>query len=192
MPKLSLEQRIHKALDRAIEFEGTCFRVVSQQFANRRGVISSEGSKKYGGRFNFKGTFEVLYLSCDVHTSTEEATRATQAAEFDVAKRLPCTTVGIKVKLSRVLDLTNSKIRDAIDIRKSVLTETDWKQIQELNAEAITQSIGRFAKEAGFEAILVPSAIWKGKNLDIFPDNLLPLSQVSVVNLDSLQLQALP
>jgi hypothetical protein len=114
-----------------------------------------------------------------VHTSTEEATRATQAAEFDVAKRLPCTIVGIKVKLSRVLDLTNSKVCRAIGIEKSVLIETDWGK---------TQIIGRFAKEAGFEAILVPSAVWKGKNLDIFPDGLLPSSQASVVNLDSLQL----
>jgi RES domain-containing protein len=189
VPKLSLEQRIHKALNRTIEFEGTCFRLVSQQFANQRDVISSEGSKKYGGRFNFKGMFGVLYLSCDVHTGTEEATRATQAAEFDVAERLPCTTVGIKIKLSRILDLTNSKVCRAIGIRKSVLIQTDWEQTQKLNVEAITQSIGRFAKEAGFEAILVPSAVWKkGKNLDIFPDNLLPSSQASVVNLDSLQL----
>jgi RES domain-containing protein len=65
-PEQKLEQRIYKALDRAIEFEGTCFRVVSQRFANRRDVISSEGSKKYGGRFNFKGRlgFFIYHAMC--------------------------------------------------------------------------------------------------------------------------------
>ena len=182
MPKLSLEQRIYKALDRAIRFEGTCFRIVSQRFANRQDIISSEGSKRYGGRFNFKGMFRVLYLSCDVHTCIEEATRATQAAESDVAANLPRTIVGVNVKLSKVLDLTDNRIRRAIGVTKKVLTETKWKEIQSRGEEAITQSIGRFAKEVGFEAILVPSAVWNGKNLDIFPDDLLPSSRISVVN----------
>ena len=191
MPTLSLEhleERIHKAVDLAIGFEGACFRAVSQRFASQRDIISSEGSKKYGGRFNFKGTFEVLYLSCDAHTCIEEVTRATEAAKFNVAESLPRTIVGIKLKLSRILDLTNSKVRRAIGIRKSVLIEKDWEQTQGVNVEAITQSIGRFAKEAGFEAILVPSAVWKGVNLDIFRDNQLPSPQLSVVNLDSLRL----
>lgn len=177
-----IEQKIYKAMDRAIEFEGVCFRNVSQEFANQQDIISSVGSKKYGGRFNLKGKFEVLYLSCDVHTCIEEVARSDQLSGFTVAKRFPRTTVGIEVKLSKVLDLTNGKTRRAISISKAVLTEIDWETIQANNEEAITQSIGRFAKNAGFEAILVPSAVWNGKNLDIFPDNLLPSSQILVVN----------
>lgn len=187
MPKLTLEQRIHKAVHLAVEFEGICFRNVSQRFANRRDFLSTARSLRTGGRFNLKGAFRVLYLSCDLHTCWEETTRAAHASVFDVAKLLPRTIVGVKVRLSRVLDLTDHKVRRRIGISKSILTETDWARIQNLNKEeAITQSIGRFAKDAGFEAILVPSAVWQGRNLDIFPDNLLPFSEVAVVNLHHL------
>lgn len=77
-------------------------------------IISGKGSITYGGRFNFIGKFEVLYLSCDIHTSIEETT-------------------------------------------KSQL-------------------------HSGFEAILVPSAVMRGKNLDVFPDRLLEGSYLKVVN----------
>ncbi|HSE83649.1 MAG TPA: RES domain-containing protein, partial [Thermodesulfobacteriota bacterium] len=97
------------------------------------------------------------------------------------------TVIGVKVRLSKVLDLTSTKVRRKIGISKSVLTETDWEWIQNIDKkEALTQSIGRFIEEAGFEAILVPSAVCKGRNLDVFPDNLLPSSEISIVNLDKL------
>lgn len=122
-------------------------------------------------------------MSCDVHTCVEEAIRATQAAVIDVADELPKTTVAVDVELLQVLDLTDGEIRQAVGISHSVLTRTDWKSIQANGEEAITQVIGRLVKEAGFEAMLVPSSVWKhGRNLDIFPDNLLPSSEVSIVN----------
>jgi Uncharacterized conserved protein len=62
MPELTLEQRVHKTLGLTVKFEGICFRNVSQRFANQRDVLSGKGSKIAGGRFNFKGTFEILYL----------------------------------------------------------------------------------------------------------------------------------
>lgn len=184
MADLPLEQRIRQLLSHAIEFEGICFRNVSQRFANRQDILLAKGSKITGGRFNFKGTFEVLYLSCDVHTCIEETTHAARSSGFDVAKMLPRTTVGVKVRLSRVLDFTRIGILRQIGISKSVLAGTDWERIQNVeNKEAVTQSIGRFAKQVGFEAILVPSAVWRGKNLDIFPDNVLPSSEIHVTNL---------
>jgi len=188
MPPLTLDQRIHKALELAVEFDGFCFRNVSQRFANRWDILSPEGSRITGGRYNFKGSFGVLYLACDLHTCLEETTQANKALGFDIARRLPRTIVGIKVKLSKVLDLTDKKTRRTIGVSKSVLTETDWRHIQNVrNQEAITQQIGRFAKESGFEAILVPSAQTKGKNLNVFPDNLLPSSRIEVVNEDELR-----
>ncbi len=95
MPGLSLEQRIRQLLSLAIEFEGICFRNVSQRFASEQEVLSTKGSKVTGGRFNFKGSFEVLYLSCDVHTCIEETTHAARSSGFEVAKMLPSSEIHV-------------------------------------------------------------------------------------------------
>ncbi len=182
MPILTLEQRVHKAISRAVRFEGVCFRNVKPKYANPRDILSPEGSLNNDGRYNFKGAFGVLYLSCDAHTCLEETTHAFYASGLDVAKLLPRTIVGIAVRLSTVLDLTDYNVRRAIGINKTILTGTDWASTNLTNGEAITQSIGRFAKEAGFESLLVPSAVCEGKNLDIFLDNLRPSSAISAVN----------
>jgi RES domain-containing protein len=183
-----LGRKIHNVSNLAVGFDGTCFRNVPQQYATQQEIISSQGSLENGGRFNFRQKFGILYLSCDPHTCLEETIHAAIDAGFSgVARRFPRTIVGVKVRLSKVLDLTEHRIRRKIGITKAILTETDWEQIQEVDRqEAITQAIGRFAKEAGFEAILVPSSVWSGKNLNIFPDNLLASSEVSVVNAQKL------
>jgi RES domain-containing protein len=72
---------------------------------------------------------------------------------------LPRTIIGIKIKLSRVLDLTNSAVRKRLGIEKKLLIQMGWEYEQEvLNQEAVTQVIGRLARDVGFEGILVPSA----------------------------------
>ena len=61
-----IERKIHTVVNRAIEFDGVCFRNVQQRYANQQDLLSTEGSKR-GRRFNPKDTFGVLYLSCDLH-----------------------------------------------------------------------------------------------------------------------------
>ncbi|MBV9852223.1 MAG: RES family NAD+ phosphorylase [Armatimonadetes bacterium] len=186
----SLAQKIQDAVTDAIPFAGICFRNVSQQFANRHDILSARGSAIAGGRFNFRGTFEVLYLSCDVHTCLEETTKAFQRDGFDVAKTLPRTIIGVEVAVSRVLDLTDPTVRRRLGITRASLTGTDWLYDQEvLGREAVTQEAGRLAREAGFEAILTPSAVSRiGRNLDVFPDRLLSGSLCWVVNAERLVL----
>lgn len=179
-----IERKINNSLGRAIPFDEVCFRVVSQRFATQHDALSTRGSVIAGGRFNFKNTFGVLYLSLDPHTCLDEKIHAATLIGLDaVANLLPVTTLSIAVKISRVLDLTDSPLRKILGISKKILTDTDWEYIQEvLQIEAITQAIGRFARDANFEAVLVPSGACRGKNLDIFPDKLLPSSSVTLVN----------
>jgi len=66
MPRL-LPERIQDALRLALPFSGVCFRNVSPEFADRRNVLSAQGSLLAGGRFNLKNKFAALYLSCDLH-----------------------------------------------------------------------------------------------------------------------------
>ena len=191
MPPPTLAQRVRKVLPLAVPFEGVCFRNVRPGFATPQQILSAEGSFRYGGRYNFRNTLTVLYLSCDIHTCLEETTRSLRVSGLEVAEALPRTVIGIQVRLSRVLDLTNPRIRHRLGVIKRELVETDWEFIQNvLGEESLTQQLGRFARDAGLEALLVPSAALPrtGKNLDIFPDRLLPTSSLHVVNVGLLTL----
>ena len=88
------------------------------------------------------------------------------------------TIVEVGVKLVKVLDLTNSEVRDALDVREADLI-AEWEGIQAAGGESLTQYIGRFARDAGFEALIVPSARHLGHNLVIL--NLNDLSAESQV-----------
>jgi RES domain-containing protein len=182
MPALSLEQKIRRAIKHAVPFEGVCFRSVKQRFANQQDILSAQGSLFTGGRYNLAGAFGILYLACDPHTCLEEVTRTTTAGGFRAAESFPRTFIGIKVRLSKVLDLTNPRMRQRLGISKKLLVTTNWERIQDEGREANTQALGRLAKAAGFEAILTPSAAWNGNNLNIFPDNVLSSSALSLVN----------
>jgi RES domain-containing protein len=187
MTRPSLEEKIHRAYKDATGFTGICFRNVLQLYANRDDVLSDAGSLAVGGRYNYIGAFGVIYLSCELYTCFEETLRTATALGFDVAKNLPRTVVGVRLTLTKVLNLTSPQMRRSLGLKLLVLKDPDWETIQEKeHREALTQAIGRFASEAGFEAMLVPSAACKGTNLDIFPHNLLPSAEMSVVNRENL------
>ena len=193
MPKssLTLEQRIQNASSLAVSFNRICFRNVQQRYANRHDIRSTVGSYINGGRFNFHGDFGVLYLSCDPHTCIEEVTLSGYRSPTAVARSCPRTLVGLRVELSKVLDLTRGEVRRAIGINKKLLTDTDWRWHQNfLGTKAPTQFIGEYARTARFEAVLVPSARWSGENLDLFCDKLLSSSKVSVVNIRKLAISS--
>src|SRR5258708_1949388 len=121
-----IEERFKKVIGCGRGVRGTCFRSVKPYFANQNDVLSPEGSRISGGRYNELGE-GVIYLAYDPHTCLEETTRSCRDDAFSVAqKKLPRTIVGIQVELSNVLYLTSYKICIAIGITKSVLTKTDW------------------------------------------------------------------
>lgn len=188
MSPLTLEQKISRAIKHAVPFTGTdrphgvCFRNVKQKFANRDDIFSAEGSLYTGGRYNFVGAFGVLYLACDPHTCLEEVARVTRVGGFRAAENFPRTFIGIRVRLSKVLDLTDPRMRRRLGVSKELLVATDWERIQEKGREAPTQILGRLARSANFEGILSPSAAWPGNNLNIFLDNILSSSELSLVN----------
>lgn len=166
-------------------FSGVCFRNVAQRYATRRDILSAQGSQLTGGRYNFHGTYAALYLSCDIHTCIEETTRSFQNAGASVAEALPRTIVGVEAHLSRVLDLTDPAILHFLGVTRLHLLRTDWVTSQDVaGREAPTQRLGRLARDAGVEAVLVPSAARPrtGKNLCVFTDRLLPASLLRAIN----------
>lgn len=187
MDLLPLEERLREALNSAISFNDICFRNVAVKYSAPDQALSTVGSQIIGGRYNFIGAFGVLYLSCDLHICLEETTHANRDGNLAAANALPRVMVAIEVRLTKVLDLTDPLIQSALGITEQTLTGTDWERIQEEEQrEAITQGIGRLAREIGFEAILVPSAVYPGKNLNVFIDKLESSSRIFVMNSDQL------
>jgi RES domain-containing protein len=186
MQEEELKSAIQSAFSYAINFEGTCFRNVQQRFANQENIESSKGSFDAGGRYNIKEGFEVLYLSCDIHTCIEETTHVMRAQDFDVGEALPRTLVAFDVKLSKVLNLTDKNIIEALGISETALKDTDWQKSQSgSSTPVVTQLLGKSAKDVGFEAMLVPSAVWEGTNIDIFTQ-VVPQNSYKVISIHKL------
>jgi RES domain-containing protein len=179
--ELKLHQRMLKVLNLASSFQGLVgFRNVGQPYANSHDALSTKGSFEYGGRYNVAKDFGVLYLSCDLHTCVGELERAARREGVEVAEKLPRTVMGIKVKLTKVLDLTDARVLRRLGLSRKILS-TDWVKENNEGRDAPTQVIGRAAKNIGFEALLVPSESWHGMNLNLLDDGNL-VDRVLVVN----------
>ncbi len=97
---------------------------------------------------------------------------------------LPVVVVGLKASLQRILDLTNPRVRQILDLSTTRMITEPWERLQQRGREALTQAVGRLTRAAGFEGLLVPSAASGAKqcNLVVFPDRLLPGSRVNIVH----------
>lgn len=186
----TLPQKMQESALRAVPYAGVCFRNVAQRFATEQDILSAQGSVLSGGRYNFQGTYPILYLACDIHTCVEETARSFRQEGASVAQALPRTIIGVETRLSHVLDLTDPTVLHSLRVTRISLTRTDWVTSQDVHQrEAFTQKMGRLARDAGFEAVLAPSAALPrtGKNLCIFPDRLLATSLLRAINRDRLR-----
>lgn len=172
-----------KVAHHGISYHGVCYRNVWLGFANQKEILSADGSLIKGGRYNHFGAYRVLYLACDAQTCHAEMVGSNPQVDPNI---FPRVIIALEVRLSNILDLTDGDILNELSINQSILTETDWKAAQQAGHEALTQIIGRLAKETCFEAIITPSAACPdGKNLCVFPDKTSP-SSLQVVNFDQL------
>jgi RES domain-containing protein len=103
-----------------------------------------------------------VYTALDVATVDLEMVRAARRAGMTGAMMGPRRLATIRVRLSRVLDLTSEQVRAALGVSEADLTADD---------PVIPRAIGETAHHLGYEAILAPSAAGKGHVLAIFLDN---------------------
>lgn len=145
--------------------QGTFFRLLLAAFAKE--PLSIEGSLRHGGRYNPPGAFGALYCG------EKPAVCAAEILKRAVGQRLaPYRLARVRVKLHRVLDLTDPTTLAALNLRSEDLQGLDWQPTQRLAAQA---------RAAGFEGLLAPSAAGPGRNLVIFPDRLDSRSRIRPV-----------
>jgi RES domain-containing protein len=147
------------------EFSGTVYRMCPARYAGN--LVSMRGSFLHGARYNIRGYFGTLYTSLSRETARREMARYFTAPPLG-----GFVEASILLRLSRVVDLTNTRL-----LRKPGI---DWGQLAGTRY-TITQEIGLRAWESGIEALLAPSAAHPAeRNLAVFLDNQRPLWEVAL------------
>ncbi|MFY9781573.1 MAG: RES family NAD+ phosphorylase [Candidatus Baltobacteraceae bacterium] len=146
-------------------FSGYTYRIIDDEF--RTDPLSGIGSVIRGGRYNAPRRFEALYSSDSRITALYEI--AALFGDVDVPHS-PELMLTLEVRLSRVLDLTDNALRDALGATEDELV-APYLQDQLLSGEAPTQRLGRLAFDSNqFSALRVPSAARPAAtNFVIFP-----------------------
>lgn len=176
-----LFDRISDCLPQAVKLTAFGFRSTGVKYANEIDVTSGDGAAYYGGRWNPPG-IKAVYMSLDPVTATKESYQEFIKFGFKADNIRPRVMAGAKLKLRRLLDLTDATVRRKLGFRLDELTEEDWRAIQSAGEESWSQAIGRGCRSAGFEGLIVPSARnRRGKNVVVFPDKLDTRSSVELM-----------
>lgn len=189
---------IERTRDRAVGWEGTAYRCVRIHYARQGEVLSGAGSRRYGGRWNPPGSFRTVYASDSIACAMDEALAHSRRYGIPESELTPLVIVAIEIHLRTLLDLCDPNIRRRIRVSRERMLEPGW-DLRDADAyegvaeEALTQSIGRAAFVAGYEGLLVPSAVAGGVcNLVVFPDKLTAPGSMNVIREDRLPGGELP
>ena len=175
-----------KLVGDAQSFSGTTYRSCTPRYATETDLLTGEGSKLHGARWNPKG-IAVVYAADSPETAMAESLAHYRYFGIPVQSAMPRTVVAIELKLKCVVDLRESSVRQRLHVSKESMVTVDWRKEVKAGLLAITQAIGQASFDAGVEALIVPSAAQSdGFNLLVFPANLKKGSKIQILNVDSL------
>ena len=156
------------------------------------------GSLEKGGRYNFHGKFEVVYLAEDAITALAESNLMLRNVNTGVVriKGAPRVHISVDGILLSVLDLTQPETQELLFTNKQELTG-EWRYTQAGGQEAPTQVLGRVAfQSVRFTAIRFPSSKNPphGVCIALFPERLssFPPSFIAVYDPDGNLSQRIP
>jgi len=154
------------------------------------------GSKRFGGRFTPRDSFERIYLAMDPVTALTEVTAVLRNMQggFATLQSQPWVVVTVQGVLVCVLDLSDAAIVSQLGSNHQELMG-EWRYSQELNGEAPTQRLGRVCHQTGrFDGILYPSSKNPphGASLAVFPDRLRQTAFLEVYDPNGNLAQRLP
>jgi RES domain-containing protein len=134
------------------------------------------GSKRFGGRYTPKNSFETVYMAKDIVTALTEvqALISIPSGPAFTIVSAPWVTVAIQGFLSSVLDLTQAANVQAIGSSYQELTGA-WRSVPGQTGEPPTHLLGRLCHSSGrFDGICYPSSKNppSGVCAAVFPDRL--------------------
>lgn len=181
-----LKGRFARLVPLALPFVEVVYRSATPKHANETDLLTGDGSRRNGGRWNPKG-LSVVYASLTPGTAMEETLAHYYYYGVPLQQAMPRTFVAIAAKLQTVLDLRDGTIRQRLRVSLDRMLEVDWRKEVHEGGVPITQALGRAAFEVGMEGLVVPSAADpNGHNLLVFPANMNVGSELSVLNAGSL------
>ncbi len=182
-----LRHALERCASRAVRWSGVVYRPASPRYANSDDLLSGVGSKSAGARWNPPKSFPTVYASLDPHTALDEVLAHFRYYKIPIESAMPRVTVSVTVRLGTVLDLAEGKRRSALRLSERRMLDEPWREEQKAGREALTQALGRLARELGWEGLLVPSAARRGgMNLIIFPANVSGRSSLEIINVGDL------
>ncbi len=104
------------------------FRCSEPTYATKDDLLTGEGSRKHGGRWNPPSSFATVYAAFSDATALAEAKAHFLYYGLDPADALPRTIVAVDVKLARVLDLTNGTVRKTLCMSATRMRDDDWRK----------------------------------------------------------------
>jgi RES domain-containing protein len=182
-----LRRSLERCASRTVRWVGVVYRSSSPRYANRDDLLTGSGSKTAGARWNPPRSFPTVYSSLDPHTALDEVLAHFRFFGIPIESAMPRVTVSVRVRVERVLDLTDGKIRSALRVSERRMLDEPWREQQQAGREALTQALGRLIHELEWEGFLVPSAARRGGvNLILLPTNLSSRSSLEIINVSEL------
>ncbi|HJT75682.1 MAG TPA: RES family NAD+ phosphorylase [Gemmataceae bacterium] len=182
-----LARGTRRCLPLAIPWSGDTFRFAAPRWSVPDLLLSGEGAFRHGGRWCPPGLFRAVDSSLDPETALAEVLAQYRRFDWAIRDALPKLVAALEVRLQRVLDLTDGRVRRRLGLSLDRMGREPWWQRQAAGEEALTQAAGRVAWEAGAEGLLVPSAARpRGVNLVYFPGRRLPGSAVNIIHPEEL------
>lgn len=124
---------------------------------------SGEGARRFGGRFNPPNSFPVIYLCTTRPCVVAELTRQVERQGLSTDGFLPRELYRLTASLTKVLDLTDAEVVEALGLVADDMLREDW---------SLTHDIGEAAHEHDFQAILSHSATGVDDVIAVMPENL--------------------
>ena len=178
-----LARGIRRCLPMATRLTGILYRVASVRRANPGDLIAGIGSQLTGGRWTPPGAFRAVYASLDEATALDEARQQNLRQGVPPWMALPLVLTALEIDLQPALDLTDGRVRRALRVSRDRMLAEPWWILQDRGREALTQALGRLARDHSFVALLAPSAARiRGTNVVVYPDRIAAGGRFVVVN----------
>ncbi|HWZ42423.1 MAG TPA: RES family NAD+ phosphorylase [Candidatus Saccharimonadales bacterium] len=170
------------------KWHNIAFRAAPLEFARVIKLLDGKGSFKFGGRWSSAGTFPAANLSTTQGAALDESNASFTYYKLPLADVRPRAVVGVRLRLDRVIDLTNPQgIRKQPWLHLQELLAEDWRKVNDAGHESQSQAFGRAAHDVGAEALLAPSVrVPGGVNLVYFPESV-PSGKVEILGREELE-----
>jgi RES domain-containing protein len=121
-----LRNALGRCASRAVRWSGVVYRSATPRYANKDDLLTGVGGRSAGARWNPPRSFPTVYASLDPHTALDEVLAHFRHYGIPIESAMPRVTVPVRVRLGRVLDLTDGPTRFALRVSARRMLHEPW------------------------------------------------------------------